>query len=245
MEDLDYAGGIPAVLNRLAASVESNPTVSGKDIAKIAKDGKVGDDEVIRPLDRAYHAEGGIAILHGNLAPEGAVVKQSAVLPNMRKFSGKARIFESEEDASKAILGRQIKPGDCVVIRYEGPRGGPGMREMLGVTSALVGQGLGASVALLTDGRFSGATRGLMVGHVAPEAFVGGPIAALHDGDEITFDVDARRLDVALSPAELAARLADWTPPQPHYRSGVFAKYASLVSSASQGAVTSPAVTPK
>jgi dihydroxy-acid dehydratase len=177
-------------------------------------------------------------VLKGNLAPEGGVIKVSGA--DRSRHQGPARIFEREEDAMAAVTARQIKPGDVVVIRYEGPRGGPGMREMLGVTAALVGEGLGESVALLTDGRFSGATRGFMVGHVAPEAAMGGPIAALREGDIITIDVDEKRLDVALTDEEIAARMAEWQAPKPRYVSGVMAKYAALVSSAAEGAITRP-----
>jgi dihydroxy-acid dehydratase len=177
-------------------------------------------------------------ILHGNLAPEGCVVKVAG--HERLTHRGPARVFDSEEAAFGAVAERRIQPGDVVVIRYEGPRGGPGMREMLHVTAAIVGEGLGESVALLTDGRFSGATRGLMAGHVAPEAAVGGPIAALRDGDVVTFDIEGRRLDVELSDAAIEARLADWQPPRGRYETGVMARYAALVSSASSGAITDP-----
>ncbi len=245
--DLDRAGGVPLVARRLLDAGALDGTARTADGATwaehVAAARETPGQAVVRPLDNPVSASGGLVILRGNLAPEGAVLKMSGHERPLHR--GPARVFDREEDAFAAVKANRIVAGDVVVIRYEGPRGGPGMREMLGVTSALVGQGLGTSVALLTDGRFSGATRGLMVGHVAPEAFVGGPIAALRDGDEVTFDVEARRLDVTLSPAELAGRLAAWTPPEPHYGGGVFAKYASLVSSASQGAVTSPAVIPK
>jgi len=191
---------------------------------------------VVRPAGRPIRTTGGLVILRGNLAPEGCVVKMTG---HERSFHrGPARVFDREEDAFSAVRDRRIREGDVVVIRYEGPRGGPGMREMLGVTAALVGEGLGESVALLTDGRFSGATRGLMVGHVAPEAAVGGPIAGIREGDLIVVDVEQRKLEVELSPAELASRLRGWAPPVPRYTSGVFAKYAALVSSAAEGAVT-------
>ena len=193
---------------------------------------------VVRPLSDPIKPNGGLVILKGNLAPEGGVVK---VAGHERLYHrGPARVFGREEDAMRAVTHDEIKAGDVVVIRYEGPRGGPGMREMLGVTGAIVGAGLGETVALLTDGRFSGATRGLMVGHVSPEAASGGPIAALQEGDSIIIDIEARRLDVELADAELAARLANWKEPAPHYTSGVFAKYAALVSSASEGAITRP-----
>ncbi|HXJ16305.1 MAG TPA: dihydroxy-acid dehydratase, partial [Candidatus Polarisedimenticolia bacterium] len=191
--------------------------------------------EVIRPLSNPLKKEGGIAILRGSLAPDGCVVKLAG---HERVFhSGPARVFDSEEASFEAVQQRKIKAGDVVVIRYEGPKGGPGMREMLGVTGAIVGQGLDESVALLTDGRFSGATHGLMVGHVAPEAAQGGPIALLRDGDIITLDVRKRRLDVE---ANLDERRKQWKPPAPHYTTGAMAKYAKLVSSASEGAVTNP-----
>jgi len=191
----------------------------------------------VRPVSDPLKTSGGLVILKGNVAPEGCVVKIAG--HERLHHRGPARVFDREEDAMQAIMSKSVRPGDVVVIRYEGPRGGPGMREMLGVTAALVGQGLGESVALVTDGRFSGATRGLMVGHVAPEAARGGPIAALVDGDLVVFDINARRLDVELSEAEIKKRLANWREPEPRYKTGVFAKYAALVSSASQGAVTS------
>ncbi len=194
--------------------------------------------KVVSPADRPFKLTGGLVILRGNLCPDGAVVKMAG--HERSRHVGPARVFEREEDAFAAVKESRIQPGDVVVIRYEGPKGGPGMREMLGVTAALVGQGLGESVALLTDGRFSGATRGLMVGHVAPEAAVGGPIAALRDGDVVEIDADRRRLDVRLPAAEIARRLAAWKQPRPRYASGVFAKYAALVSSAAEGAVAVP-----
>ena len=181
-------------------------------------------------------------ILGGNLAPEGAVVKISG--HERLSHTGPARVFESEEEAMTAVTSKQIKPNDVVVIRYEGPRGGPGMREMLSVTAAIVGEGLGESVALITDGRFSGATRGLMVGHVAPEAAMGGPIAAIREGDAITIDIATRKLQIALTDAELRERMLTWSAPKPRYSSGVFAKYAALVTSASEGAITKPPAVP-
>ena len=190
----------------------------------------------MRPVDDPLKAEGGLAIMRGNLAPEGAVVKVAGT--ERRQQTGPARVFESEEDCFRAVKEQQINPGDIVVIRNEGPVGGPGMREMLQVTAAIVGEGLGESVAMVTDGRFSGATRGLMIGHVAPEAARGGPIAAIREGDEITVDIDARRLDVALGDEEIADRIAAYESPSPPFTRGVMAKYAATVSSASQGAVT-------
>jgi dihydroxy-acid dehydratase len=238
--DLDRAGGVALVIQRLL----EEGCLDGRARAADGKPWKehAGDatetpgQEVVRPAGQPIRPTGGLVILRGNLAPEGCVLKMTG---HERSFHrGPARVFDREEDAFSAVRDRRIHKGDVVVIRYEGPRGGPGMREMLGVTAALVGEGLGESVALLTDGRFSGATRGLMVGHVAPEAAVGGPIAALREGDLIVVDVEQRKLEVELSPAELASRLRGWAPPNPRYTSGVFAKYAALVSSAAEGAVT-------
>jgi dihydroxy-acid dehydratase len=238
--DMYKAGGIPLVAKRLkeAGLLHQNEiTVTGKTIGAEADAAReTAGQEVVRPLKKPLKESGGLVILKGNLAPEGCVVKVAG--HEMMKHRGPARVFNSEEDAFRAVSKRQIKAGDVVVIRYEGPRGAPGMPEMLGVTAALVGEGLGESVALMTDGRFSGATHGLMAGHIAPEAFVGGPIAALRDGDTITFDIAKRRLDVELSDAEIKTRLKDWKAPAPHYESGVMAKYAHLVTSASRGAVT-------
>jgi dihydroxy-acid dehydratase len=192
---------------------------------------------VIRPLDRPIKPTGGIAILRGTLAPEACVIKLSG--HNKRRHSGPARVFDREEDAMAAVTHGRINPNDVIVIRYEGPRGGPGMREMLGVTSAVIGAGLGDSVALITDGRFSGATHGFMVAHIAPEAFLGGPIAAVREGDTITIDVDAGAMNLDLPADEIARRLSAWKAPEPRYKTGVFAKYVALVGSASEGAVTS------
>ncbi len=240
--DFETAGGVPLLARRL----QSGGFLDG---SARAADGRNWDEhaatarettgqQVVRPLSNPIRPTGGLAVLRGNLAPDGCLLK---VAGHERPFhQGPARVFDREEDAFSAVRDRQIRPGDVVVIRYEGPRGGPGMREMLGVTAALVGQGLGESVALVTDGRFSGATRGLMVGHVAPEAAVGGPIAALRDGDLVTIDVDKRELSVLLTPETLAERLASFAVPAQRYSSGVFAKYAALVSSASLGAVTQP-----
>ena len=193
--------------------------------------------QVVRPVQAPLKPNGGLVILRGNLAPDGSVVKVAG--HEMLRHRGPARVFESEEAAFEAVQGGRIRSGDVVVIRNEGPRGGPGMREMLGVTAALVGAGLGDSVALLTDGRFSGATRGLMAGHVAPEAAVGGPIAFVHEGDQVTLDIEGRTLSLDVPASELEARRSGWKPPAPRYERGVFAKYASSVTSASQGAVTS------
>jgi len=238
--DLYKAGGIQLVARRLLDGGYLHAdavTVTSKTIGEEARAAQeTPGQEVVLPLDRPLKPNGGLVILKGNLVPEGCVVKIAG--HNMLYHRGPARIFDREEDAFAAVQNGAIQAGDVVVIRYEGPKGGPGMREMLGVTAAIVGAGLGDSVALLTDGRFSGATHGLMAGHVAPEAARGGPIAVVHDGDAITFDVNARRLDVEISDGELKARLSQWRPPDPRYRTGVMAKYANSVSSASSGAVT-------
>jgi dihydroxy-acid dehydratase len=237
MEDLDAAGGIPAVLKRLLPRLKGNMTVSGMDIRAIAQNAEITDEDVIRPSDRAYHKEGGIAALKGNLASQGAVVKQTAVSANMMKFEGTARVFDSEEMAMKAILAKSIKPGDVVVIRYEGPKGGPGMREMLSPTSAIAGMGLSESVALITDGRFSGGTRGPCIGHVSPEAMEGGVIAIVKNGDRIAIDIPKRKLDLLVSQQEIAKRLKAWKKPQPKIRHGYLARYSRMVSSAAAGAI--------
>ena len=238
--DLHRAGGIRLVAKRLLEAGllhADQPTVTGRTIGEEAAAAvETPGQEVVRPLDRPIKSTGGLAILKGNLAPEGAVVKVAGSA--LQHHRGPARVFEGEQPALDAVLHNQIKAGDVVVIRGEGPRGGPGMPEMLAVTAAIVGAGLGESVVLLTDGRFSGATRGLMAGHVAPEAVAGGPIGALREGDTIVFDIPNRRLDVELSDDEIAARLKAWTPPPPRYTSGVMAKYAKLVASASEGAIT-------
>jgi dihydroxy-acid dehydratase len=211
--------------------------VSGKTIGEEADSAaEPKDQEVVRPLSNPMSPNGGLAILHGNLAPEGAVVKIAG--KKVLTFKGTARVFDNEEAAFEAVDNNRIKPGDVLVIRYEGPKGGPGMREMLAVTGALQGQGLGEQVALLTDGRFSGATHGLMAGHVAPEAAAGGPIAAVRDGDAIVFDIPNRQLRVELSDEEIKKRMSGWTAPKPRFETGVMAKYAKLVSSASLGAIT-------
>ncbi len=239
--DLYRAGGVPLILNRLAEAGLLHadvPTVSGRTIGEEASDAEETEgQEVVRALSNPLKPQGGLAILRGNLAPEGAVVKLAGTERGGQ--TGAARVFESEEDCFRVVKEQGIRSGDVVVIRNEGPAGGPGMREMLQVTAAIVGEGLGEEVALITDGRFSGATRGLMVGHIAPEAVKGGPIAALRDGDEVTIDIEGRRLDVALPDDEIVERIADYRPPAPHYTNGVMAKYARSVSSASQGAVTS------
>ena len=238
--DLYAAGGVPLILKRLAETGslhEDALTVTGKTIGEVAAEAteKPGQ-EVVRPLADPLKSEGGLAILKGNLAPEGAVVKLAGT--ERTQQTGPARVFESEEECFRAVKDRKIQPGDVVVIRNEGPVGGPGMREMLQVTAAIVGEGLGQSVAMVTDGRFSGATRGLMIGHVAPEAARGGPIAAVREGDEVTVDIDNRRLDVALSDEEIAERVAAYVSPPSPFGRGVMAKYAATVSSASDGAIT-------
>lgn len=237
LEDLDAAGGIPGVLSRFKGILKKSPTVDGRSITELAQAGRVGNDDVIRPLAKAYHKEGGIAVLTGNLAPKGSVVKQTAVSDGMMTFEGTAIVFDSEEDAMKAILGRKIKPGHVIVIRYEGPKGGPGMREMLSPTSAISGMGLGESVVLLTDGRFSGGTRGPCIGHISPEAAEGGPIAVVRNGDKIVLDIPNRKLEIKLSGAEIKRRLAKWKPREPKIKSGWLARYAKVVTSANTGAV--------
>jgi dihydroxy-acid dehydratase len=241
--DLDRAGGMELVAKRLvdAGFLDgTRPTPSGRTLAEeVAPAHETAGQDVVATVGAPLKKTGGLVILKGNLAPEGCVIKVAG--HERLNHRGPARVYDREEDAMAAVTARLIKAGDVVVIRYEGPKGGPGMREMLGVTSALVGEGLGETVALLTDGRFSGATRGLMAGHVAPEAFVGGLIAAVRDGDMISFDIPNRRLDVELSDDEIAARLRDWKAPAPRYTTGVMAKYAALVSSASEGAITRPA----
>jgi len=241
--DLYEAGGVPLVAKRLlelGVLHADAPTVNGTTIGEAAEAAtETPGQKVVRPLDQALKPTGGIAILRGDLAPEGAVVKLAG--HERRRHAGPARVFDGEEAAMDAALHGRIQKGDVVVIRNEGPAGGPGMREMLAVTAAINGAGLGEDVALITDGRFSGATHGFMVGHVAPEALRGGPIAAVRDGDEITIDVDARRLDIALSADEIAERIAAYEPPPPTDTTGVLGKYAALVTSASRGAVTTPA----
>jgi dihydroxy-acid dehydratase len=237
--DLYEAGGIALVAQRLLEAGLLHPdaiTVTGETIGEVARAAEEAEgQQVVRPLADPIKPTGGLAILRGNVSPDGCVVKLAG--HERTRHVGPARVFESEEDAMAAVTTKKIEAGDVVVIRNEGPAGGPGMREMLAVTAALVGEGLGEDVALLTDGRFSGATHGLMAGHVAPEALRGGPIAAIRDGDRVTFDVAGRRLDVDLSDEEIAARVADYAPPPPAYRQGVMAKYAKLVSSAAEGAV--------
>ncbi|MFH1238701.1 MAG: dihydroxy-acid dehydratase [bacterium] len=240
LEDLDRAGGIYAVMAELTKKnliTKNVMTVTGQTMGDNLKGLKVLDKEVIKPLEKPYSAEGGLAILFGNIAPDGAVVKQSAVSPQMLRHSGPARIFDSEEDAVKAILGHKIKKGEVIVIRYEGPKGGPGMREMLTPTSSVCGVGLDKYVALITDGRFSGGTRGAAIGHISPEAAEGGPIAALKDGDVIQIDIAKKKLDVRLTSQEINNRLARWKNPRPRINSGYLSRYVKSVTSADKGAI--------
>ena len=235
IRDLDNAGGIPAVLNRIKDKLEDARTVNGRSIIQIAEESKVLDGEIIRPLDNPFHKQGGIAILKGNLAPKGSVIKQAAVSEKMMKFTGKAKVYDSEAEASEAISAGKVVAGDVVVIRYEGPKGAPGMPEMLSPTSMIMGMGLGESVALITDGRFSGATRGGAIGHVSPEAFEKGPIAALKDGDVIDIDIPNRSLSVRLTDAEIEARLKEVVPRDRH-PIGVLKRYRELVTNGAEGA---------
>jgi dihydroxy-acid dehydratase len=240
LDDLDRAGGVQAVMLRLAERGLVDPavmTASGETLGRNLETASVRDGEVIRPFERPVHTEGGIAILTGNLAPDGAVVKQAAVAPRMRQRRGRARVFDTEEAAVDTILGGGIQPGDVVVVRYEGPRGGPGMREMLSPTSAIVGMGLGEEVALVTDGRFSGVTRGAAIGHVSPEAAAGGPLALVEEGDTIHVDIPNRTLTLEVDDDELARRRVAWTPPEPRVQQGYLARYARHVTSASTGAI--------
>jgi len=237
MEDLDHAGGIPAVLKRLKGRLNDCMTASGLTTHQIADGAEIFSDDLIRPLDRAYHKEGGIAILRGNLCPDGAVIKQSAVPSAMRKFTGKARVFDGEEAANEAIMNGRIEKGDFLVIRYEGPAGGPGMREMLAATAALKGLGMLDSVYLMTDGRFSGGTQGPCIGHVSPEATTGGPIALLWDGDEIVVDIDRRLLEAHVNDDEFDRRRKGWKAPEAKFKTGYLARYARHVTSASTGAI--------
>ncbi|MBQ6595730.1 MAG: dihydroxy-acid dehydratase [Clostridia bacterium] len=240
MEDLDRAGGVLAVMKELTRRDlldTSLMTVTGKTVEENLEGVRNLDPEIIRPIDRPYSRNGGIAVLKGNLAVDGCVVKQSAVAPEMMVHEGPARVFDSEDEAISAIYARQIKPGDVVVIRYEGPKGGPGMREMLNPTSAICGMGLGESVALITDGRFSGATRGASIGHVSPEAASGGTIALVEEGDRIAIDIPNCTIELKVSEDELARRRAAWVCPEPKIKTGYLARYAKLVSSADKGAI--------
>jgi len=240
IEELDRAGGIPAVAKELAQTGllhEDCLTVTGQSIGENIKAVKVLNRDVIRPIKDPYHAEGGLAVLFGNLAPQGCVVKQSAVVDEMRRHEGPARVFDSEETVSQAILAGKIQKGDVLVVRYEGPKGGPGMQEMLTPTSAIAGMGLDAHVALITDGRFSGGSRGASIGHISPEAMQGGPIAVVRDGDPIAIDIPEKTITLKISDQELQNRLSEWTPPPPKITSGYLARYARLVSPGSEGAV--------
>ena len=240
MEELNEAGGIYAVMNELAELGLLHTdliTATGKTVGENIKGCTVKDTEIIRPVEKAYSQTGGIAVLRGNIAPDSCVVKRSAVVPEMMVHEGPARVFDCEEDAIKAITGGQIVEGDVVVIRYEGPKGGPGMREMLNPTSAIAGMGLGSSVALITDGRFSGASRGASIGHVSPEAAVGGPIALVEEGDIISINIPENTINVKVSDEELAKRKANWAPKEPKVKTGYLARYASMVTSADKGAI--------
>jgi dihydroxy-acid dehydratase len=241
MEDVHRAGGVPAILNEISRSGNTlhmdRLTVTGRTLGESIAGLQITDTDVIRPLDNPHSPVGGLAVLFGNLAPEGAIVKTGGVTPGMRQFAGQARIYNSQDAAMAGILAQEVQPGDVVVIRYEGPRGGPGMQEMLSPTSAIMGMGLGEQVALITDGRFSGGTRGACIGHVSPEAAAGGPIAALQDGDVIEIDLDARSLNVRLTDTEISRRLEQLPPFTPNTNSSWLRRYARMVTSASHGAV--------
>jgi dihydroxy-acid dehydratase len=240
LQDLHEAGGVPAVMTelvKLGLIDQDVMTATAKIMRENLKGMEVRNKDVIRPIDNPYHKEGGIAILRGDLAPDGAVVKQSAVAPEMLKSQGKARVFDSEEGAVESILGGDVRPGDVVVIRYEGPKGGPGMREMLTPTSAIVGMGLDKDVVLITDGRFSGGTRGAAIGHISPEAAEGGLIAFVENGDVIDIDIPKRKLTLKISEGEIEKRKRKWQPPEPKIKEGYIYRYSKLVTSASTGAV--------
>jgi dihydroxy-acid dehydratase len=237
IEDLEFVGGVPAVMKTLQNKLQDTRTVTGSKLHENLESVSLFENDVIRPLSNPVHETGGIAVLYGNLAPDGSVVKQSAVSTNMMEFEGTARVFNSEEEAMGAITSNQIKKGDVVVIRYEGPQGGPGMREMLNPTSALFGMGLGESVALITDGRFSGGTRGPCIGHVSPEAAAGGPIALVENVDKIYINISRRMLELRVDEAELKQRQKKWQKPEPKVKQGYLARYARAVSSANLGAV--------
>jgi dihydroxy-acid dehydratase len=236
MKDFDAAGGVPGMLSRLIEDLSDEMTVNGKSIREVAMRAKVSNEEIIRPKSRPFHQEGGIAVLYGNLAPKGSVVKQAAVSPEMMRFVGTAKVFDSEQEAHAAIIAHKIEAGDVVVIRYEGPKGGPGMPEMLSPTSLIAGMGLADSVALITDGRFSGATRGPCIGHVCPEAFDKGPIAAIQNGDRISIDIPARKIELLVPEGEIEKRLASVKVVDRH-PTGALAKYRRLVGGASDGAL--------
>ena len=240
LEDLDAAGGVPALMSELSKQRlihKDALTVTGKTVGENLSGVSIANLEVIRPLEKAHHKEGGIAILKGNLAPDGAVVKQAAVDKRMLNNKGTARVFNSEEEAVESIMGNRIKSGDIVVIRYEGPKGGPGMREMLTATAIIAGMELDKDVALITDGRFSGGTRGAAIGHVSPEAMEGGPIALVKDGDTIEIDIPGKKLILRVSDKELEERKKEWQPPEPKIKEGYAYRYSQMVTSASTGAV--------
>jgi dihydroxy-acid dehydratase len=237
MEDLDTAGGVPGVLYQLRELINDNPTLTGPSVKEIVASIASVDEEVIHSVTKPVRAEGGLAILFGNLAPLGSVVKQSGVSEKMMNFEGRARCFDSEEAAMQALMGGVVVAGDLVVIRYEGPKGGPGMREMLAPTATLMGLGLGESVALITDGRFSGGTRGPCIGHISPEAAEGGPIALIVDGDRVRLDIPNRKLELLVDEEELGRRKAAWKAPEAKIKTGWLARYAKVVTSANTGAV--------
>ena len=240
IEELDEAGGVYALMNELAKKGLLHTdvlTCTGKTVGENIKGCVNMNTDIIRPIDNPYSKTGGIAVLRGNLAPDSCVVKRSAVAPEMLRHEGPAKVFDCEEDAMEAILGGKITDGDVVVIRYEGPKGGPGMREMLNPTSAIMGMGLGSTVALITDGRFSGATRGAAIGHVSPEAAVGGPIAMVRDGDIISIDIPANKIELKISDEEMEKRTLEWKPREPKIKTGYLARYASLVTSGNRGAI--------
>jgi dihydroxy-acid dehydratase len=240
VQDLDEAGGVSAVMKELSKKGlidESVLTVTGQTLKDNLESVRIKNPDVIRPIDNPYHAEGGLAVLKGNLAPDGSVVKQSAVDPEAWVFEGPARVFECEDDAVKELLEGRINDGEVIVVRNEGPKGGPGMREMLTATATVSGMGRGKKIALITDGRFSGASRGACVGHVSPEAASGGPIGLLRNGDIIRIDIPGKRIDVKLSDDELARRRVEWSAPEPRVKEGYLARYARLVSSAAKGAI--------
>jgi dihydroxy-acid dehydratase len=240
LEDLYEAGGVYAIMNELSKKGLINPncrTVEGNHLGDLVSKTPVIDPLVIKPVDAPYHTKGGLAVLRGSLAPDGAVIKVAGVAGNMRKFAGQARVFNSEEETFTAIMEGKVQPGDAVIVRYEGPKGGPGMREMLTPTSVLCGRGLDLDCALITDGRFSGGTRGLCIGHVSPEAAEGGPIGLIRDGDRIEIDLDSKTLDLAISKEEIAQRRAAWTRPEPNIKEGYMARYAKMVTGAASGAI--------
>jgi len=240
LQDLDRAGGVGAVMKELSQKRlihADSLTVTGMTVGENIKNSRILDKDVIRTLDNPYHRQGGLAILFGNLAPDGCVVKQSAVLDEMLRHEGPARVFDSEEAATEAIMAEKIKKGDVLVIRYEGPKGGPGMREMLTPTSAIAGMKLDAHVALLTDGRFSGGTKGASIGHISPEAMQGGPIAIIQEGDLISIDIPGKNITLNISDPDITERLSRWSPPEPRITHGYMARYSRMVSSASEGAV--------